>query len=323
MHNSTNKNYNKIKKEKKFSPEINKKYNKGMFSHSPLVNDELLNKRINKLRETNFKKFVTNYEKSNREILSDSIKKNKEILKQIINKDKGYMFNYLEKKTNKDTFDNFKDYNYYLNNENCKNKNIINEPLFIVEIKIKDNDAKMIEVYQDDIPEKLAYNFCIENLLGNESYEKILMIIKTKLDELNNGIINENINYSQNNENQKSDNNDNTNNYNCAKNGEEDPQNDSKIYDVNYENDNDNIDNFIDNLNINEDFKNNNIIKTKYTNNLFKDYNNIEKIDENNELSNDFQINFNDENIKENSQNKNNIFNDEYDLIKDDNNFNY
>ena len=312
MHNSTNTNYNKIiKKEKKFSPDINKKYNKGMFSHSPLVNDELLNKRINKLRETNFKKFVTNYEKNNREIISDSIKKNKEILKQIINKDKGYMFNYLEKKTNKDTFDNFKDYNYYLNNENCKNKNIINEPLFIVEIKIKDNDAKMIEVYQDDIPEKLAYNFCIENLLGNESYEKILMIIKTKLDELNNGIINENINYSQNNENQKSNNNENINNYNCAKNGEEDPQNDSKIYDVNYENDNDNIDYFIDNLNINEDFKNNNIIKTKYTNNLFKDYNNIEKIDENNELSNDFQINFNDENIKENSQNKNNIFNDE------------
>ena len=329
MHNSTSTNCNKIiKKEKKFYPDTNKKYNKGMFSHSPLVNDELLNKRINKLRETNYKKFVTNYERNNREIISDSIKKNKEILKQIINKDRGYMFDYLEKKTNKDTFDNFKNYNFYFNNENIKNNNIINEPLFIVEIKIKDNNAKMIEVYKDDIPEKLAYNFCIENLLGSESYERILMIIKSKLDELNNRIINENINYSQNNENKnqkKDNNNDIFNNYNFDKNEEEAPQNDSKIYDINYENDNDNdnMDYFIDNLNSNEDFKNNNIIKTKYTNNLIKDYNNIEKIDENNELSNDFQINSNDENIKENYKNKSNIFNDDYDLVKDNNNFNY
>jgi len=329
MHNSTSTNCNKIiKKEKKFYPDTNKKYNKGMFSHSPLVNDELLNKRINKLRETNYKKFVTNYERNNREIISDSIKKNKEILKQIINKDRGYMFDYLEKKTNKDTFDNFKNYNFYFNNENIKNNNIINEPLFIVEIKIKDNNAKMIEVYKDDIPEKLAYNFCIENLLGSESYERILMIIKSKLDELNNRIINENINYSQNNENKnqkKDNNNDIFNNYNFAKNEEEAPQNDSKIYDINYENDNDNdnMDYFIDNLNPNEDFKNNNIIKTKYTNNLIKDYNNIEKIDENNELSNNFQINSNDENIKENYKSKSNIFNDDYDLVKDDNNFNY
>ena len=72
MHKSTNTNNNKIiKKEKNFSPQINKKYNKVMFSHSPLVNDELLNKRINKLHDTNFKKFVTNYEKNNREILGD------------------------------------------------------------------------------------------------------------------------------------------------------------------------------------------------------------------------------------------------------------
>ena len=52
-----------------------------MFSQSPLKNDELLNKRIKKLRETNFKKFINNYEKNNREILSNSIKKNKKILK--------------------------------------------------------------------------------------------------------------------------------------------------------------------------------------------------------------------------------------------------
>ena len=68
-------------------------------------------------------------------------------------------------------------------------------------------------------------------------------------------------------------------------------------------------------------FQHNSIIKTKYTNNLIKDYN-IEKIDENNELSNDFQYDFNDENIKENSLNKNNVLNDEYVLVKDNNNNN-
>lgn len=323
MHKSTNTNNNKIiKKEKNFSPQINKKYNKVMFSHSPLVNDELLNKRINKLHDTNFKKFVTNYEKNNREILGESIKKNKEMLRQIINKDKGYVFNYLEKKTNKDTFDNFKEYNYYLNNENCKYNNIINEPLFIVEIKIKD-DSKMIEVYHDDIPEKLAYNFCIENLLGCESYERILTIIKTKLDELNNIFANENINHSQNSKNQnQKNNNDIINNCNCIQNREEDAQNNSKIYDINYENDNDNMDYFIDNSNVNEDFKNNNIINSKYKNSPIKEYNNIEKIYENNELNNDFQINFNDEIIEEKNQNENNILNVDYSVVTDDNNTN-
>ena len=46
-----------------------------MFSQSPLENDELLNKRIKNLRDTNFKNFLNNYEKNNREIISNNIKK--------------------------------------------------------------------------------------------------------------------------------------------------------------------------------------------------------------------------------------------------------
>ena len=255
MQNSSNININKMKKN--FTPEINKKLNKTMFSYSPLINDELLNKRINKLRDSNFKKFVNNYEQNNREILSDNVKKNKNILKDIINEEKGYMKLDIEKKSNKDTFDNFKNYNYYYNKENLKNKIIKNEPLFIVEIKIKD-EVKMIEVYQDDIPEKLAYDFCTENLLGTLSYEKILLIIKSKMEELTNEAynINENSNLYQNNENELTEEiNYNDYNENNIENGEKNKE----ICDVgeivnvkneNFENENYIVDN-IDNINYN------------------------------------------------------------------------
>ena len=52
----------------------------------------------------------------------------------------------------------------------------------------------MIEVYQSDKPEKIVYDFCKENYLGESSYEKILMIIKGKLDEIYRGIYNEKVN---------------------------------------------------------------------------------------------------------------------------------
>ena len=70
--------------------------------------------------------------------------------------------------------------------------------MFSVEIKIKQN-IKTIEVYPDDIPEKLAYDFCVENMLGKGSYEKIVNIIKDKLDEINKGNFNENVDINDNN----------------------------------------------------------------------------------------------------------------------------
>ena len=167
-----------------YSPDINKNFNKEMFSHSPLANDLLLKNRINCLRNINFKKNVDNYEKNNREILSNSIKKNKKILKEIIREEKGYKKLDIEKKTNKDTFDNFKNYNNYNYKKN-------DEPLFFVEIKIKDK-IKIIEFYQDDKPEIIVYNFCVQNSLGESSYDKILMVIKDKLEEIKRGIYDKN-----------------------------------------------------------------------------------------------------------------------------------
>ena len=198
--NSTCKHTEKIISEKKFSetyqfiPNTNKKFNRDMFIKSPLDKDELLNKRIKDLREVNLDRIITNYEKNSREVLSNDLKKDKNLLKEIISQEKGGMKMGIEKKTCKDTFDNFQNFNFYdlprLNNYLYGNN--IKEPLFSVEIKIKQN-IKTIEVYQNDVPEKIAYDFCVENMLGKGSYEKIVNIIKDKLDEISKGNFDENV----------------------------------------------------------------------------------------------------------------------------------
>jgi len=324
-----------------FSPDINKKFNRAMFSHSPLTNDKLLNKRLNCLRDVHFKKFVDNYEKNNREILSNSIKKNKKILNEIIKEKKGYMKLDIEKKTNKDTFDNFINYN---NN----NYILLNEPLFFVEIKIKDK-IKIIEFYPEDKPEDIVYYFCLQNSLGEASYKKILKIIKDKLEEIKNGIFNENIdddgeNYeikekiNNNKEVQQKDNEknniDNKKNINeNNKNLKEDNiniKNDidkEEINEINKHNDdenimneeenninkniNNNIDCYNDNKNININQENNII------NNINSDKNNIDNNDNKNNITNNKNYNINKEvvnvisnnnsNILDNNDNKNNI----------------
>ena len=192
----------KFKEIFQFAPNINKNFNREMFIKSPLDKDELLNKRIKDLREANLDRIINNYEKNIRGVLSSDVKKDKNLLKEIISAEKGGMKLDMEKKSNKDTFDNFQNFNLYdfigLNNYFYENE--INEPLFSVEVKIKQN-IKTIEVYKDDAPEKLAYDFCVENMLGKGSYEKIVNIIKEKLDEINKGNFNENVDINNNNDN--------------------------------------------------------------------------------------------------------------------------
>ena len=259
-----------------FSPNINKKFNRKMFANSPLRNDELLNKRIQKLRDTNFKKILNSYEKNNREILSDSVKKNKEILKELISCENRGMRMDIEKRTNKDTFENFQNYdmiygdNYLLNSQ-------FNEPLFTVEIKIKEK-VKTIEVYPDDVPEKLAYDFCVENLLGKGSFEKIVTIIKAKLEEINNGNFNEDINFYRMGENH---------NY---------LNNENPIQNQN-ENDNDNDNELKENNDEKENFEE---YKNYEQENNIEINNNINNISENNSQNNIIQEN----NIKENLKNE-------------------
>ena len=267
-----------------YVPNINKNFNREMFNNSPLIQDELLNKRIKDLRNANLERLINNYEKNTRGILSDDIKKDKNLIKQIIEADKGNMKLDMEKRTNKDTFDNFQNFNFYnMPNYNYyfnQNEKIIQEPLFTVEIKIKQN-IKTIEVYQDDVPEKLAYDFCIENSLGTGSYEKIVNIIKSKLIEIYNGNFNEDI---INNEHIEEDNKSNSK-VNKEKIHEIINQNNNNNNEINEDKEDLNLDidlNLNDNnINIEKENENNNNINDEYIDNIKEERNiSIEQIKE-------------------------------------------
>ena len=290
--NSTCKQGEKIILEKRnkemyhFIPNTNKKFNREMFDKSPLDQDELLNKRIKDLRDANLARIIYNYEKNTREILSNDLKKDKNLLlNEILLEDKSGMKLDMEKKTNKDTFDNFQNFNFYdfPNLDNYLYQNKMAEPLFSVEIKIKKN-IKTIDVYQDDVPEKLAYDFCVENMLGKGSYEKIVNIIKDKLDEIYNGNNNENGETSTNNDiNNNYINNENNNSRNLDNELEinDNKENINKKFNNGSEeiininlNDNENINNEKD-VNINE--------KNNYKDQDMDDISNSNEIDKNSE----------------------------------------
>ena len=290
--NSTCKQGEKIISEKRikemyhFIPNTNKKFNREMFDKSPLDQDELLNKRIKDLRDANLARIIYNYEKNTREILSNDLKKDKNLLlNEILLEDKSGMKLDMEKKTNKDTFDNFQNFNFYdfPNLDNYLYQNKMAEPLFSVEIKIKKN-IKTIDVYQDDVPEKLAYDFCVENMLGKGSYEKIVNIIKDKLDEIYNGNNNENGETSTNNDiNNNYINNENNNSRNLDNELEinDNKENINKKFNNGSEeiininlNDNENINNEKD-VNINE--------KNNYKDQDMDDISNSNEIDKNSE----------------------------------------
>jgi hypothetical protein len=186
------------KKEYYFSPSINKCYKIGKFKNSPLKDDAMLNNRLKKLRENNYEKIVNNYEKNARINLADDIKKNKKAIKELISLQEKGMRMGIEKKSNKDTFDNYLNFDM-VNPEDDKliSNNKFLEPLFTMEIKIKQN-IKKLQVFEDDNPEKIAEEFCKKNMLNKESYNKIVTIIKYKLLEIKNGIINNEIYFSNN-----------------------------------------------------------------------------------------------------------------------------
>ena len=313
--NSTCKHGEKIMLEKKFkevfqfAPNINKNFNREMFIKSPLDKDELLNKRIKDLREANLDRIINNYEKNIRGVLSSDVKKDKNLLKEIISAEKGGMKLDMEKKSNKDTFDNFQNFNLYdfigLNNYFYENE--INEPLFSVEVKIKQN-IKTIEVYKDDAPEKLAYDFCVENMLGKGSYEKIIKKKKKKLDEINKGNFNENVdinnydNLEQNNSIKDNDNNnlDKVNDINKSENKEKNKKkneimntnidlNDCQIINENNNNKEEYINNIDDNAKsekeIKEKINQEEINKINFENIINKNYSEEERKNATNEIN--------------------------------------
>lgn len=335
-----NTNYtNKSKEIFNFSPNINKNLNRAMFTQSPLYNDELVNKRIKNLRESNFKRILNNYEKNNREIISNEVKNNKQLLKELILAENKQMRMDNEKRTNKDTFENFINYDILYDNNLYDNQmDGNNEPLFTVEIKIKDS-KKTIEVYQDDVPEKLAYDFCVDNFLGKASFEKIVTIIKAKLDEINNWNFNDEINYYKtNNKNEQNEEileNENDNDINENENYENYEEEDANhIKNINSNNNdniyaiNENIENNVEENDKDEDDKDNEIncndINQNNFNEVITDNNNKdEKYNDNNIL----EYENNDNNIQEkiNSNiidNEGNIEEDNYERINEEDEIN-
>ena len=141
---------------------------------------------------------MNNYEKNARINLADDIKKNKKAIKELISLQEKGMRMGIEKKSNKDTFDNYLNFDM-VNPEDDKliSNNKFLEPLFTMEIKIKQN-IKKLQVFEDDNPEKIAEEFCKKNMLNKESYNKIVTIIKYKLLEIEGGIVNNEIYFSNN-----------------------------------------------------------------------------------------------------------------------------
>ena len=286
-HNFNKTNFIKPKETYNFSPKINKNFNRKMFSKSPLDNDELLNARIQNLRNAKYNKFINNFEKNRREILSNDIKNNEYLLKELINAENKYMRMDIEKKTNKDTFDNYQNYDLFNSesNNNYNNNSQAIEPLFTVEIKIKQN-IKNIQIYPDDDPEKVAYDFCLENMLGKDSYEKILYIIKSKMDELKNGMFNEDPNFTDKNKIEQHD----------IPENEPKENNNSIIQNNVYNNEDNNGNNKLDeNKKINYS-KNNKNYNNNEEKNYYDEENNIKEINnlinENNKIYNDHNNRF-------------------------------
>ena len=163
-----------------------------MFSQSPLANDKLVNDKIKKLRNFNFTKKLNNFEKNNREILNSNVKKDKLFINYLINNaNEGRMRLSVDKKTNKDTFDKYKNINKNNDDESGYKSNvfeILNSKnkfrLFCMEVKIK-NENHIIEVFHNDDFEKLCLDFCKKHNLGVDSYNQILESIKNKIKEIN------------------------------------------------------------------------------------------------------------------------------------------
>ena len=69
------------------------------------------------------------------------------MLKELISAENKNMRMDIEKRTNKDTFDNFQNYDMFYEDNYIFNNHQINEPLFTVEIKIKDIVIKVPNVF--------------------------------------------------------------------------------------------------------------------------------------------------------------------------------
>ena len=104
------------------------------------------------------------------------MKNNENLMKEFNKKVQYDNFKFgIERKTNKDTFDNFNDNKKYINIFPKKET-----PLFTIEVKIKDK-IELLDYYRNDDPVEITKKFCALHNLGESSNEKILAVIEEKL----------------------------------------------------------------------------------------------------------------------------------------------
>ena len=95
--------------------------------------------------------------------------------------------------------------------ENFQNSNSNNKEIMILAIELGDNEKKYLKIFNNTFPEKLAYEFCLQNNLDFNSLQELTEEIKNALNNNNSKNYNDssqnNINNKIINQNQKPNNN--------------------------------------------------------------------------------------------------------------------
>ena len=72
--------------------------------------------------------------------------------------------------------------NIHINNNESNDKND-KEEIVTLSIELEDNHIEYLKIYKNSIPNKVAYNFCLEHNLNYDSLLKLTSEIKTALNE--------------------------------------------------------------------------------------------------------------------------------------------
>ena len=160
-------------KECTFYPKLISDFDENIFLDNPIKDDILTNNKVEQYEKARIQRKLIDFAKGN----LIKMKNNENLMKEFNKKVQYDNFKFgIERKTNKDTFDNFNDNKKYINNIFPKKET----PLFTIEVKIKDK-IELLDYYRNDDPVEITKKFCALHNLGESSNEKILAVIEEKL----------------------------------------------------------------------------------------------------------------------------------------------
>ncbi len=159
-------------KECTFYPKLISDFDENIFLDNPIKDDILTNNKVEQYEKARIQRKLIDFAKGN----LIKMKNNENLMKEFNKKVQYDNFKFgIERKTNKDTFDNFNDNKKYINIFPKKET-----PLFTIEVKIKDK-IELLDYYRNDDPVEITKKFCALHNLGESSNEKILAVIEEKL----------------------------------------------------------------------------------------------------------------------------------------------